>query len=128
MPTDGWALVLRTPWHRQRFLQHLVSRERESELGARSQDPCRATFEERAETLLRIDGARAVTQRGVLGIALTGLDLQAGLNDIAGGGEVGRGHACDGAGSEKLHDTELLARAFTEEVALQVVVGREVDG
>ena len=128
MAADVRALVLRAPRHGQRLLQDLVRGEGEAELGAGAQDAGGATLEEGAEALLGVDGAGAVAQRGVLGVALAGLDLQAGLDDVARGGEVGGGHASDGARGEELHDPELLGGAFAEEVALQVVVRREVDG
>ena len=125
---DGRALVLGAARHGQRLLQDLVRGEREAELGAGAQDAGGAALEEGAEALLGVDGAGAVSQRGVLGVALTGLDLQPGLDDVAGRGEVGGRHAGDGARGQELHDAELLVRAFAEEVPLQVVVRREVDG
>lgn len=68
-----------------------------------------------------------MAERGVLGLALARFDLEAGLDHVARGGEVGGGHAGDGAGGEELDDADFLVGAFAEQVALQVVVGREVD-
>jgi len=118
----------RAPRHRQRLLQHLVRREREAELRTRPQDPRGPALEESAEAFFLVDGAGAVAQTGVFGLALAGFDLQTGLDDVAGGGEVRGGHTGDGARGEELHDAESLVGAFAEEVALQVVVGGEVDG
>ena len=67
-------------------------------------------------------------ERGVCGVALAGLDLEAGLDDVAGGGEVSGGHTGDGAGGEELEDAELLGGGLAEVVALEMVVGWEVDG
>lgn len=69
-----------------------------------------------------------MAETGVFGLALAGFDLEARLDDVAGGGEVRGGHAGDGARGEELHDAEFLVGALAEEVAFQVVVGREVDG
>lgn len=64
---------------------------------------------------------------GVFRLALPRLDLQPGLDDVARGGEVGGRHARDGARGQELDDPELLGRALAEEIALEVVVGWEVD-
>lgn len=66
-------------------------------------------------------------QRGVFGLAFARFDLQAGLDHVARGGQVGGGHTGDGARGEELHDADFLVGAFAEEIALEVVVGREVD-
>ena len=71
--------------------------------------------------------SRALPEGSVFCFALSGFDLQAGFNDIAGGGEVGGWHAGNSARGEELYDAEFLSLAFAEEVALEVVVGREVD-
>ena len=63
----------------------------------------------------------------VFRFALSGFDLQAGFYDVAGGGEVGGWHTGNSARGEELYDAEFLGLAFAEEVALEVVVGREVD-
>ena len=63
----------------------------------------------------------------VFRLALPGFDLQAGFNDVAGGGEVGGWHAGNSACGKELYDAEFLGLAFAKEVALEVVVGREID-
>ena len=50
------------------------------------------------------------------------------FDDVAGGGEVSRWHAGYCACKEELEDAELFGGGFAEVVALEVVVGREVDG
>ena len=68
-----------------------------------------------------------MTEGSIFRFALSGFDLQAGFNDVAGGGEVGGWHAGNSARGKELYDTEFLGLAFAEEVAFEVVVGREVD-
>lgn len=67
-------------------------------------------------------------QTTVVGLALSGFNLETGLDDVAGGGKVGGWHTGHCASCEQLEDPELLGRGFTEEVAFEVVVGREIDG
>ena len=109
-------------------MEDLVGGERETELGRAAQHAGRAALEEGAEALLLEDGLGAVSQGGVRGLALARLDLQAGLDDIARRGQVGGRHASDGAGAQELEDAQLLGVALAEVVALEVVVGWEVDG
>lgn len=54
--------------------------------------------------------------------------MQACLDHIARGGEVGGRHTCNGACSEELDDTEFLGRAFAKEIALEMVVAWEIYG
>lgn len=46
-----------------------------------------------------------MAEGGVLGVALAGLDLEAGFDHIAWGCEVCGWHACDCTGCEELEDT-----------------------
>lgn len=69
-----------------------------------------------------------MSQTRILSLAFTSLDLQSGLDDIAGSGKIRGRHTGDGARGEELHDAKFLVGAFAEEVAFQVIVGREVDG
>lgn len=112
---------------RQRLLQHLVAGEGEAELGRGAHDARRTALEEGAEALLLPDCARRVPEACIRLLALARLDLQARLDDVAGGGEVGGRHAGDGAGEEELEHAELLGLRLAEVVALEVVVGWEVD-
>lgn len=121
-------VVLLATRHREQVLQNLVHGEGKPELGRGSHDTSGAALEEGLEALLLVDGLCAVGERGVCGVALAGLDLEARLDDVAGGGEVGGWHAGDGAGCEELEDAELLGGGLAEVVALEVVVGWEVDG
>ena len=70
---------------------------------------------------------RALPERSVFRFALSGFDLQAGFNDVAGRGEVGGWHAGNSTRGEELYDAEFLGLAFAEEVTFEVVVGREVN-
>lgn len=45
-----------------------------------------------------------------MSLALSGLNLQTGLDDVARRGEVGSGHTSHGTSSEELEDAELLGR------------------
>lgn len=116
-----------TPRHRQQFLQHLVRGQGETELRRRPQHTRGPAFEESAEAFFAVDGRGAVPEGGVFRLAFPSFDLQPGFDDIARGREVGGRHARDGARGQELDDPQLLGRAFAEEIALEVVVGREVD-
>lgn len=121
-------VVLLAARHGQQVLQNLVHGEGEPELRRRAHDTGRPALEEGLEALFLVHRLGAVGERGVGRVALAGLDLEASLDDVAGGGEVGGGHAGDGAGGEELEDAEFLSCGLAEVVALQVVVGGEVDG
>ena len=108
-------------------MQDLVRGEGKSELRRRAQHARGAAFEEGAETLFGVDSAGAVAQGGVFCLALTGLDLEACLDDVAGRSQISSRHTRDGAGGQQLHDAEFLIGAFAKHVALEVVVGWEID-
>ena len=99
-------------------MQHLVRREGEAKLRTGTQYPCRAALKERAETLLCIHCPRTVAQRCILGLALSSLNLETGLDNVAGRGEIGGRHAGDGASSQELDDAKFLVRPFAKEVTL----------
>ena len=67
-------------------------------------------------------------ERGVFRFALAGFDLQSRLDHIAGCGQVGGGHASDGAGGQELEYAEFLVRAFAEHAPFEMIVGGEVNG
>ena len=121
-------VVLLGTRHGQQVLQNLIHGEREPELRRRAHDTRRTALEERLEALFFVHRLGAVGERGVSGVALASLDLETGLDDVAGGGEVGGWHTSDCAGGEELEDAEFLGGGLAEVVALEVVVGGEVDG
>lgn len=92
----------RSPRHRQQTLQNLVRRQRKAELRRATKDAGRPAFPERLEALFDVDFARAVEEAVVCRLAFSRFDLQPGLYDVAGGGEVGGWHAGDRAGGEEL--------------------------
>lgn len=69
-----------------------------------------------------------MSKRSVFGFALSRLDLQAGLDNVARGREVSGRHTRNGACSQELDDSEFLGRAFAEEIALEMIIAWEVDG
>ncbi len=74
-----------------------------------------------------VDGSGAMSEGGVFCFAFAGFDLQSSFDDIAGCRQVRRWHARNRACGQQLQDTQLLIRAFSEKVSLQVVVCWEVD-
>lgn len=74
-----------------------------------------------------VDGFSAVPEGGVFCFAFAGFDLESGLDDIARGGQIRRGHACNCTCGQQLQDTQLLVRTFSEKVSLQVIVCWEVN-
>lgn len=125
----GGRLVLRlaSAGVRQRALQDLVRGEGETELWRGTHDTRGSTLEESRGALLFQNCAGCVRETGIGCLALAGLDLETGLDDVEGGCEVGGGHTGDGTGGEELEDTELLGGRLAKDILLEVVVGREVD-
>lgn len=94
--------------HGQECLEDFVGGEGETELRGGSEDSGGTTLEEGRETLFFPDGLGGVSEAGVRGFALAGLDLQTSLDDVAWRREVGGGHAGNGTGGKELQDTQLL--------------------
>ena len=127
MPSHIRPLILLTPRHRQQFLQDLITGQRKPELGGRSQHTRWPAFKEGAKSFFLPYAPCTLPEGSVFRFALSGFDLQAGFYDVAGSGEVGGWHAGNSARGEELYDAEFLGLAFAEEIAFEVVVGREVD-
>jgi hypothetical protein len=121
-------MIRRSAWHRQKALEDFVSSESETELWGRSHDTCWTSLEEGLEAFLLPYSLRAMPQGYVAGIALSRLNLETGLDDVAGSGEVGGWHTSDGTSGEELQDAELFRWRFAEVVALEMIIGREIDG
>ena len=60
-------------------------------------------------------------------VTLTCLDLETGLDDVAGSRQVCSRHTGNGTGSQELENPEPFGRRLTEKVPLQMAVGGEVD-
>lgn len=66
-------------------------------------------------------------QAAVVRLALSGLHLQSCFDHVAGGGEIGSGHASNGAGNEQLEYAELYCGALAEPALFQMGIRRKVD-
>lgn len=103
--------------------------QRHTKLRRASQNTGETTLEESAEAFLCWNLAKGVHETLVVRLSFSCLSLQACLDDVGGGGEVGRRHACNGCGKEGLAVAEDLAVfAFAKVVFFQMIVGCEVNG